>query len=131
MKIKVNGKAYPRAHHSQLTLGRIVELQAGLTALGGIGGVSTWGEVQAAAAELLALPVDVQPRHPHWPLFYVLTVWSSMLKAGEDVAFMDILDLSQDDIEFVPDPEDVAAIEAAMKGTQERRQRGKGKAAPR
>lgn len=131
MRIRVGDAEYSRVHHNQLKLRHIVELQAELTALGGIGGVTTWGQVQAAATELLSLPLSEQSRHPHWPLFYVLTVWSSMLAAGEAVKFADVLDLNQDDIEFVPDAADVAAMEAVMKATEDKAtRRGKGQAAP-
>lgn len=72
----------------------------------------TWAGLLALVDEVTALTVAERVNHEGTWLLMAAVIWSSRRSQGEDVSFLDAIDVPLEDIEWFGDPQDEAPQDA-------------------
>lgn len=103
MKFSIEGRVYDAASIDRLTLGNILKLEKETTELGR---PMKWSEIKAMSARVQDLEPEDFDDDDDAPWFLALTIWSSMLNAGENVTFAQAVDFPLGELRAIEEPQD-------------------------
>lgn len=104
-RIRIGEKTYDQRPLNGLPLRHLLTFKADTAA---IGLPSSWTDIEAASAEMEKLPEDKKMTHPNWELVYCAMIWVTLLAAGENIRFAEVIEIDMGSIELIADPEPVA-----------------------
>lgn len=106
MILVIDGKKYPAATISDLSLRHTLELQREL-ATENISRAKTWPEVRELVAEFAALPDDAaRSNHPESLFLMAVTIWATRVTAGDNVTLLEAVDVPAASVKWVAEPTD-------------------------
>ncbi len=106
MILVIDGKKYPAATISDLSLRHTLELQRELTTEN-ISRAKTWGEVRGLVEEFAALPDDAaRSNHPESLFLMAVTIWATRVTAGEALTLLESVDIPATSVKWVAEPTD-------------------------
>ncbi len=104
MILDIDGAQYPVVHIEQLTLAKVLALQAELAANPSITSVRSWREIRRLWDEYSSLPDrEAQLNHPESVFLTALIIWSARVSAGDDVTLLEAADVRLQAVRWIRD----------------------------
>lgn len=103
MKVRLNGTEYPLSTIHKVPLRDILVLQSELKSVGGINGITTWAQVLGMSDRLGGRSAAEVVADENYVLLTAITIWAARRATGEKIPFLDSLDFTFDDLEYIAD----------------------------
>lgn len=103
-RISIAGKVYDAADITNLSMKDILVFERETAEM--FGAPLSWGEVEAWASEIEALPDDKQQLHQRFMLVNAVSLWATRRAAGDILTFSEALDTPMTQIVPVPETAD-------------------------
>jgi hypothetical protein len=103
-RFKIGDRIYSTSSIDKVSLKDLLLFQADLKELGF---TDSWSDIESAAQQMASNPEGAES-HPLALLLFATTIWASRRAAGEDIRFIDAIDVEMSELTILPATQDKA-----------------------
>lgn len=113
-RFKIGNKVYSTSALDEISLRDLVVFN---TEVSELGIPYSWADVERIGTEMADMTEEEAKRHPDAMFITGVTIWASRRSAGDEVTFLEAIDVKLKDLQFLPSTEDKRPSGKARKKT--------------